>query len=121
MTGPIIDAFRQWFGDQLKQGMSPRRVGDQVLAAIRDDRFYILTHPDWNPLIERRMQNILAGENPNPLPPPGAESLMQSWPHSSKTNARLGRKHSARFPGTVAFTGGIVSTPHASSPGLNET
>ena len=29
------------------------------------------THPDWNPLIERRMQNILAGENPNPLPPPG--------------------------------------------------
>jgi len=23
------------------------------------------------------MQNIVAGENPNPLPPPGAESLMQ--------------------------------------------
>jgi len=77
MTGPIIDVFRQWFGDQVKQGMSPRRVGDQVLAAIRDDRFYILTHPDWNPLIERRMQNILAGENPNPLPPPGAGTLMQ--------------------------------------------
>jgi len=77
MTGPIIDAFRQWFGDQVKQGLSPRRVGDQVLAAILDDRFYILTHPDWNPLIERRMQNILAGENPNPLPPPGAETLMQ--------------------------------------------
>src|SRR4029077_14463276 len=77
MTGPIIDAFRQWFGDQVKQGVSPRRVGDQVLAAILDDRFYILNHPDWNPHIERRMHIILSGENPNPLPPPGAETLMQ--------------------------------------------
>src|SRR4029450_3126412 len=77
MTGAGVDVFREWFTEQLRQGLSPRRVGDQVLAAIRDDRFYILTHPDWNPLIERRMQNILAGENPNPLPPPGAESLLQ--------------------------------------------
>jgi len=77
MTGPIVDVVRQWFAEQLKQGLSPRQVGDLVLAAIREDRFYVLTHPDWNPLIERRMQNILAGENPNPLPPPGIESLMQ--------------------------------------------
>ena len=66
----------QWFEEQL-EGLSPRQVGDQVLAAIREDRFYVLTHPDWNPLIERRMQNILAGENPTPLPPPGIESLLQ--------------------------------------------
>lgn len=77
MTGPVVDVFRQWFVEQLKQGLSPRQVGDQVLAAIREDRFYVLTHPDWNPMIERRMQSILAGENPNPLPPPGFESLMQ--------------------------------------------
>jgi hypothetical protein len=61
----------------LKQGMSPREVGGQVLAAIREDRFYILTHPDWNTQIEHRMKTILAGENPNPLPPPGFELLMQ--------------------------------------------
>jgi NAD(P)-dependent dehydrogenase (short-subunit alcohol dehydrogenase family) len=77
MTGPVVDVFRQWFVEQLKQGLSPRQVGDQVLAAIRDDRFYILTHPDWNPAIERRMQDILNGRNPNPLPPPGVEVLMQ--------------------------------------------
>ena len=77
MTGPVVDVFRQWFIEQLRQGMSPRRVGDQVLAAIRDDRFYILTHPDWNPVIEHRMQRILAGKNPEALPPPGFESLMQ--------------------------------------------
>src|SRR5262245_20446131 len=77
MTGPIADVFRDWFTEQLKQGMSPRKVGDLVLAAIREDRFYILTHPDWNSQIEHRMKTILAGENPNPLPPPGFEKLMQ--------------------------------------------
>ncbi len=77
LAGPVVDVFRQWFEKQLKQGLSPRAVGDQVLAAIRDDRFYILTHPDWNPLIEHRMRAILAGENPNPLPPPGFASLMR--------------------------------------------
>ena len=76
-TGPVGDVVRQWMAEQLKQGLSARQVGNQVLAAIREDRFYILTHPDWNPMIERRMQNILAGENPQLLPPPGLESLMQ--------------------------------------------
>ena len=77
MTGPVADVFREWFTEQLRQGMSPRKVGDQVLAAIREDRFYILTHPDWNGQIEHRMKTILAGENPNPLPPPGFELLLQ--------------------------------------------
>ncbi len=77
MTGPVADAFREWFAEQLQQGLDPRRVGDQVLAAIRDDRFYILTHPEWNPIIEHRMRAILAGDNPSQLPPPGFESLMQ--------------------------------------------
>jgi NAD(P)-dependent dehydrogenase (short-subunit alcohol dehydrogenase family) len=77
MTGPVAELFREWFIEQLKQGMDPRRVGDQVLAAIRDDRFYVLTHPDWNQAIEHRMRAILAGENPSVLPPPGFGSLMK--------------------------------------------
>jgi NAD(P)-dependent dehydrogenase (short-subunit alcohol dehydrogenase family) len=77
MTGPIADVFREWLAEQLKQGLSPRRVGDQVLEAIREDRFYVLTHPDWNPMIAQRVQTILAGENPSPPTPPGIESLMQ--------------------------------------------
>jgi NAD(P)-dependent dehydrogenase (short-subunit alcohol dehydrogenase family) len=75
-SGPIADAFREWFTERLKQGLSPRAVGDQVLSAIREERFYILTHPDWNPLIEQRVQTILAGENPKVIRPPGIESLM---------------------------------------------
>lgn len=77
MTGPVADAFREWFTDQVQHGLDPRRVGEQVLAAIREDRFYVLTHPDWSYVIEHRMRAILAGENPTALPPPGFESLMR--------------------------------------------
>jgi hypothetical protein len=51
-----------------------------VLSAIRDERFYILTHPEWNPLIEGRMKDILNGRNPTPRPPPGIELLSRSPP-----------------------------------------
>jgi hypothetical protein len=46
-----------------------------VLEAIRRDRFYVLTHPEWQPLIEHRMKTVLTGANPTPLRPPGSESL----------------------------------------------
>jgi hypothetical protein len=39
-----------------------------VLEAIREEQFYIITH-DYNHAIETRMQNILAGQNPEPQPP----------------------------------------------------
>jgi len=48
-----------------------QRTREQVLAAIRDERFYILTHPEYNPIIEQRMKDILSGANPAMRPPPG--------------------------------------------------
>jgi hypothetical protein len=57
--------------------MSPRRVGEIVLEAIREDRFYILPHPEAKPAIEHRTRQIVAGENPVPLPPPGFEVFLQ--------------------------------------------
>jgi NAD(P)-dependent dehydrogenase (short-subunit alcohol dehydrogenase family) len=43
---------------------SPRAVAEQVLAAVNDESFYILTHPELNGFIEQRTRNILAGHNP---------------------------------------------------------
>ena len=74
---PVTEAIREWLGEQLKQGLSPRAVGEQVLAAIRDERFYILTHPDATPAIEQRMQDLVRGDNPTPLPIPGIVSMMK--------------------------------------------
>jgi NAD(P)-dependent dehydrogenase (short-subunit alcohol dehydrogenase family) len=76
-TMPGADAFRKWFADQVKSGLDPRTVGDQVLQAIRDERFYVFTHPDWLRLVEHRTKQIMQGENPKPLPLPEMESAMR--------------------------------------------
>jgi len=34
-------------------------VAEQVFAAIRAERFWILTHPEFNPYIHRRTEYIL--------------------------------------------------------------
>jgi NAD(P)-dependent dehydrogenase (short-subunit alcohol dehydrogenase family) len=62
---PAVKNLQQWWGDLVKKrGISPRSVGDRGLAAIQDEHFYILTHPDENHLIGKRMNTILTGENP---------------------------------------------------------
>jgi NAD(P)-dependent dehydrogenase (short-subunit alcohol dehydrogenase family) len=77
VASPAVAVFREWFAEQVKQGLNPRTVGDAVLAAIRDERFYILTHPEWMPFIEQRMKDVLSGNNPTLLPVPGIDSLMR--------------------------------------------
>jgi NAD(P)-dependent dehydrogenase (short-subunit alcohol dehydrogenase family) len=76
-TDPQSEAFREWFSGQVDEGLRPRDVGDQVLSAIREERFYILTHPDWNYMIEHRVRTILDGGNPSLVPPPGFEPLLE--------------------------------------------
>jgi NAD(P)-dependent dehydrogenase (short-subunit alcohol dehydrogenase family) len=76
-TDPRSQIFFEWFGEQIDKGLTARSVGDQVLSAIREERFYILTHPDWNYIIEHRVRSILEGQNPSTMPPPGIESLLE--------------------------------------------
>jgi NAD(P)-dependent dehydrogenase (short-subunit alcohol dehydrogenase family) len=45
-------------------GLPPEQVAEQVLSAIREQRFYVLTHPQMMPLVEQRVSNLLAGRNP---------------------------------------------------------
>jgi NAD(P)-dependent dehydrogenase (short-subunit alcohol dehydrogenase family) len=55
---------REWALQSLAVGMPAAEVAACVLAAIREERFYILTHPDWNGLVRTRMQDILEARNP---------------------------------------------------------
>ncbi|MFF5208483.1 SDR family NAD(P)-dependent oxidoreductase [Streptosporangium sp. NPDC000396] len=61
-----VDVARQAF----KLGLSPRIVGEHVLQAIREERFYIFTHPEYKEHIEHRMTQILNEDNPTMLPFP---------------------------------------------------
>ena len=51
----------------LENGLQPSEVAAMVLDAVKTDRFYILTHPQWNEMIEQRMTDILEGRRPTPM------------------------------------------------------
>jgi short-subunit dehydrogenase len=61
--------FQRVYETYIERGLDPAEVARRVLDAIREERFYVVTH-DYNNMIEPRMQNILAAENPELLPPP---------------------------------------------------
>ncbi len=48
----------------LKAGMKPAEVADKVFEAVRDGKFYVLTHPEMKDGIRRRMERILDETNP---------------------------------------------------------
>lgn len=44
----------------VRAGIDPKAVADRVLATIRDDEFYVFTHPQFRPAVETRFAAILA-------------------------------------------------------------
>lgn len=61
---PAAEALRETVRRLLATGLTPETVADHVFNAIRDERFYILTHPDMKEAIRTRMENILEERNP---------------------------------------------------------
>jgi NAD(P)-dependent dehydrogenase (short-subunit alcohol dehydrogenase family) len=47
-----------------QEGMAPEAVAELVFEAVREERFYILTHPERNWQIRDRMEDILLERNP---------------------------------------------------------
>jgi NAD(P)-dependent dehydrogenase (short-subunit alcohol dehydrogenase family) len=66
--GPESEAPVQFMRQVIQAGMPPQQVSDIVFQAIRDERFYILTHPEWKEAIRVRMEDILQGRNPTFIP-----------------------------------------------------
>lgn len=44
--------------------LSPEHIADCTFDAIRDERLYILTHPELNPLLLERTEAMVQGRNP---------------------------------------------------------
>ena len=61
---PAVDARTAQIPQAIATGLSPEQVADAVFEAIRVNRFYILTHPTWLPLVRQRMENILDDRGP---------------------------------------------------------
>jgi len=71
-TSPEAEIRRKMVESLLASGLDPRRVGDLVLDAIREERFWVLTHPQWKSMIRHRMENILEERDPTPAGAPDA-------------------------------------------------
>ena len=62
----VLGLSMLWELRQLVQaGLAPSEVAGKVFDAIRDEKFYILTHADWKRLVQKRMEDILLERNPD--------------------------------------------------------
>ena len=58
------EVLQEMLRQQIESGMTPTEVARLVLDAIRSERFWILTHPEYGPLATRRMDGAAEGRNP---------------------------------------------------------
>ena len=72
---PEVAARVELLKGVLANGEDPDNVGKQVAEAVKNDTFYILTHPNWNNVIEHRFQNILQQRPPTFVAPEGEEGI----------------------------------------------
>jgi NAD(P)-dependent dehydrogenase (short-subunit alcohol dehydrogenase family) len=49
-------------------GIDPIDVAEKILYAVRNNRFYIITHEDTHAMVETRMRDILEERNPSGAP-----------------------------------------------------
>jgi NAD(P)-dependent dehydrogenase (short-subunit alcohol dehydrogenase family) len=64
-SDPMASAMREMVRGLVASGLAPERVAELVLAAIRDEQFYVLTHPEFTPIIRQRMEAVLEQRNPS--------------------------------------------------------
>ena len=61
---PMSQFMDQILREGVEQGISPDDVATQVVAAIKADQFWILTHPDYGEAPVERIRRAVAQENP---------------------------------------------------------
>lgn len=59
-----LAALRAMVEQWIEEGLDPDDVAALVVDAVRHDRFYVLTHPEWQGMVRDRVERMLAGEAP---------------------------------------------------------
>jgi NAD(P)-dependent dehydrogenase (short-subunit alcohol dehydrogenase family) len=67
-VSPLADVQREEMDKAvrnfIKTGLEPSAVADQVFEAIRDEKLYIITHPEMDFIFRERFDNIVSRANP---------------------------------------------------------
>jgi len=75
-THPTTLQLKEALQQFVEGGIPSSEVASAVFDAIRKERFYILTHADWKPLLQKRMEDILQEHNP--------QSILRTGPGSDE-------------------------------------
>lgn len=59
--------FKKMTIEGCQTGMDPKEVAEKVLNAVKEDRFYIYTHPEWMMAAQERHDAILQERNPTSM------------------------------------------------------
>lgn len=57
---PHQQQMREMVAELLRTGLPPERVAERVLDAVRENRFWVFTHPDMKAPVETRTTELLA-------------------------------------------------------------
>lgn len=63
-VGLAGEGMQEYISEVIASGLDPAVVADQVVQAVRERQFYVLTHPAWNEGITRRTELIVQGADP---------------------------------------------------------
>ncbi|CAN5564734.1 SDR family NAD(P)-dependent oxidoreductase [soil metagenome] len=61
---PNFSALKGMIDNWIAEGLQPAHVASLVVDAVRNNRFYVLTHPEWQGAVRDRVDRMLTGENP---------------------------------------------------------
>jgi NAD(P)-dependent dehydrogenase (short-subunit alcohol dehydrogenase family) len=87
---PADEEFMRILPGLHEAGMEPDEIGEKVLSAIRENRFYVFTHPDHRDELREIFEETIAAFPDEPVPPDrlavedgrraGKSSALASWP-----------------------------------------
>jgi hypothetical protein len=60
----IEQVWNETYGNMMDEGISPTEVADQVINAIREEKFYVFPHPELLESVRVRMETMLQQRNP---------------------------------------------------------
>ena len=70
---PLDEEFYALMDEAFEVGMAPRELGDMVVAAIRENRLYVIPHGEFRESYKQKIDEILAAWSDPP--PPDAERV----------------------------------------------
>ena len=69
VPNPMMDSAREMVRGLIDNGMEPSEVARQVVEAVKDGKFYVITHPEMMGSVKTRFDDVLEGRNPTPVIP----------------------------------------------------